>query len=211
MRLEEMLDKPLRQLMPELQGRFTGSTYYLGIRTGRVPLDSWIYQEIVYETNPDFIVEVGVFQGGNTLMLAHLCDARGKGRVFGVDISLGLVDPLAKAHPRITWIEKNGPDAAPEIIEDVGAGRVLVIEDSAHSVPHTLNVLRAYAPLCKPGDYLVCEDTVCQGYGLDIHPSLDPTKAVETFLAEHPEFERDYSRESFVLTWNPGGFMRRKP
>lgn len=207
--MRDMLDRPLRELIPILQSRFTGPTHYMGILTQRVPFDHWIYQEIIHETDPDFIVEVGVYLGGHMLMLAHLCDARGKGHVIGIDPAADRVDLRAKNHPRATFLEGAGIDLAPRVAEIVGGARVLVIEDSSHTYANTLGVLNAYAPICKPGDYLICEDTICH-HGLAIDPSIDPYRAVDTFLAAHPEFERDESRESFVITWNPGGFLRRK-
>ena len=36
-----------------------------------------------------------------------------------------------------------------------------------------------------------------------------PFEAVDAFLASDDRFLADRSRESFVLTWNPRGFLRR--
>jgi cephalosporin hydroxylase len=37
-----------------------------------------------------------------------------------------------------------------------------------------------------------------------------PSTAVSRFLDEHPEFEVDLRMQKFLLTFNPGGFLRRK-
>ena len=36
-----------------------------------------------------------------------------------------------------------------------------------------------------------------------------PAEAVSEFLAAHPEFVVDASREKFLMTFNPGGFLKR--
>uniref|UniRef100_A0A7V5XHZ6 Uncharacterized protein n=1 Tax=Thermodesulfobacterium geofontis TaxID=1295609 RepID=A0A7V5XHZ6_9BACT len=33
---------------------------------------------------------------------------------------------------------------------------------------------------------------------------------METFLAENSDFEADREKESFIITWNPKGYLRRK-
>jgi cephalosporin hydroxylase len=41
------------------------STTWLGVRTEKVPLDTWMMQEIIYETKPDVLLETGTFKGGS--------------------------------------------------------------------------------------------------------------------------------------------------
>jgi cephalosporin hydroxylase len=36
-----------------------------------------------------------------------------------------------------------------------------------------------------------------------------PREAIETFLAKTDEFEIDRSREKFLITFNPSGYLRR--
>jgi cephalosporin hydroxylase len=69
--------------------------------------------------------------------------------------------------------------------------------------------LELYAPLVTSGSFLIVEDTNVNG-----HPVLDswgpgPWEAVEDFLAGHPEFVREESCEKFLLTYNPGGYLRK--
>jgi cephalosporin hydroxylase len=89
------------------------------------------------------------------------------------------------------------------------SGTVMVVLDSDHSAAHVLDELRAYAPLVTPGSYLVVEDTNING-----HPVFDsfgpgPTEAVTKFLDESSAFVVDRSREKFLLTFNPSGWLRR--
>ena len=47
------------------------NTYWFGAQTAKCPLDLWIYQEILWETRPDLIVECDTAYGGSTLLLAR--------------------------------------------------------------------------------------------------------------------------------------------
>ena len=40
------------------------NTYWLGQRAEKCPLDLWVYQEILFETRPDVIIETGTAEGG---------------------------------------------------------------------------------------------------------------------------------------------------
>ena len=85
--MEDCLDWPLSRVLPLLQHRIMEGSSYHGIPTMKSPLDFWIYQEILWETRPAFIIELGNLYGGSALALAHACDTLGKGKIIGVDIS----------------------------------------------------------------------------------------------------------------------------
>ena len=48
--------------------------------------DLFAFQEIIYKTRPDIILEVGVAWGGSTLFYLNLCKTLGLKGVVGVDI-----------------------------------------------------------------------------------------------------------------------------
>ena len=53
---------------------------WLGAQALKNPLDLWVYQEIMFETRPELIVETGTYRGGSALYLASLCDLMGAAR-----------------------------------------------------------------------------------------------------------------------------------
>lgn len=208
--MEENLEMPLRKVLSIIQHRIMNQTTYFGVKALKNPFDYWAYQEILFKTKPDVIIEIGNANGGGTLALAHLCDLLDKGRVIGIDISHKAVPKTVKEHPRITLI---GADAC-QCFEQVESliledERVLVIEDSSHTYDNTLNVLHIYSKLIKPGDYFIVEDSICH-HGLIEGPKPGPYEAVEKFVDENTDFLIDRSRESFFITWNPKGYLRRK-
>lgn len=208
--LEQSKHIPLGEVLSAMQDRIVGRTRYFGVPTQKNPLDFWVYQELLHVMRPDVIVEVGNKYGGSALALAHLLDLLGHGRLIGVDIDHSGVHQVVRDHPRITLIEGDAPEMAAKVRGLISPGeRVLVIEDSSHTYENTLAVLRAYASLISPGDYFIVEDSICH-HGLDVGPNPGAYEAIEAFLAEDDSFESDRGMESFVVTWNPRGFLRRR-
>jgi cephalosporin hydroxylase len=207
--MEDVLDMPLREVLNIMQGRILKESSYFGIKTLKSPVDFWVYQEIIFETKPDFIIEIGNFHGGSTLALAHLCDSIGHGHVIGLDIVHDKIPAIVRAHPRITLIEGDACASFPLVRKLVGeAGSVLVIEDSSHTFSNTVDVLETYCVLVKPDGYLIVEDSICH-HGLDVGPNPGPFEAIAAFGVTNKDFEIDRSRESFLVTWNPKGYLKR--
>ncbi|HYI08045.1 MAG TPA: CmcI family methyltransferase [Thermoanaerobaculia bacterium] len=207
--MESSLHLPLRDVLARMQARIMSRSTYFGITTFKSPTDFWVYQELLFETRPDFIIEIGNFHGGSTLALAHLCDALGHGQVIGVDLTHEAVPEIVRRHARIRLIEGDGCASFPAVAElAAGSSSVMVIEDSAHTFDNTLSVLRTYAPLVTPDGYLIVEDGIIH-HGLEGGPSPGPYEAIEAFVQENNGFEIDRSRESFLITWNPKGYLKR--
>jgi cephalosporin hydroxylase len=207
--LEDSLELSVRELLSLMQDRLMTEATYFGIRTLKSPLDLWIYQEILCETQPDVIVEIGNFDGGSTLALAHLCDHIGKGRVIGLDLCHSRIAAPVRSHPRIELIEGDACASFEQVAAGITAKeQVLIIEDSSHTYENTLAVLETYSDLVKAGGYFIVEDGICH-HGLDVGPSPGPYEAVDTFVQANSQFVIDRSREGFVITWNPKGYLRR--
>ncbi|HEY0406139.1 MAG TPA: CmcI family methyltransferase [Pyrinomonadaceae bacterium] len=207
--MEEQLGLTLGQLLPIMQERVLNGTTYFGIRTLKSPIDFWVYQEIIFETKPDVIIEVGNFHGGSALALAHICDSLGAGRIIGLDLSHDEVTELVRQHPRITLIEGDACqsfESVKALINDTES--VMVIEDSSHTFENTLAVLDTYSQLVKPGGYFIVEDGICN-HGLEVDTAFRAYEAIDAFIERNPHFEIDRSRESFLITWNPKGYLKR--
>lgn len=181
---------------------------WLGVVTGKSPLDCWIYQEIIWETRPEVIIETGTNRGGSALFFASLFDLIGKGEVITVDIKD--YNP-ALFHARIT--KTIGDSASLEVFKKIknmiGQKSVMVVLDSDHRKDHVLKELGLYSNLVAVGQYLVVEDTNING-----HPVLPgwgpgPKEAIEEFLTKNKNFEVDFSREKFFVSFHPSGFLRK--
>ena len=204
----KQLNAPLKEVLKVIQYRLSKSTY-LGVPIAKNPLDFWVYQEIIYKTRPQVIIEIGNGYGGMLLAAANLCDILGSGTVIGVDINNERIYPQVCNHKRIITIKGDACAVFAEVEKLIQRNsKVFIIEDSSHSYNNTLNVLRTYSVLNRIGDYFVVEDGIC-GHGLDIGPSPGPYEAVKEFLKENKNFIVDETKESFMITWNPGGYLKR--
>jgi cephalosporin hydroxylase len=183
-------------------------TNWLGAQALKNPLDLWVYQEIIVEQRPELIVETGTYRGGSAFYLASICDLVGVGEVVSID-----VEPLRDdypAHPRITYLggkSSTDPDVVAQVRGRAKGKRVLVVLDSDHSQAHVEAELAAYAPLVQVGGYVIVEDSNIGQIRKDLLPG--PLQAIEAFLARTDEFEVDRSREKFLITQNPSGYLRR--
>lgn len=182
------------------------------------PLDLWMMQQIMYEVQPDFVVETGTFRGGSALYWAHTLNGLGleASRVITVDISNYVTDaaqhPLWKKY--VTFLQGSSTDPAivSQIAERVKGKKVIVTLDSDHTMKHVLEELKMYSPLVSHGSYLIVEDTHMDGVPTAPDFGPGPFAAVQKFLADggSDSFQTDLTREAYVMTFNPGGWLRRK-
>jgi cephalosporin hydroxylase len=195
-------------------------TYWRSTPVLKCPLDLWTYQELIFKLTPDLVIECGTWAGGSSLFIADLLDLTGRGSIVTIDIlpaeevkahyAKNLPERFGRLqirpeHARVRYLLGSSTD--PAIVDTVceTASRretVLVIADSDHSQQHAYAELQAYWHLVTPGSYFIMEDTNILLEG--------PRAAVASFLEDHTEFEPDLEMQKFLLTFNPGGFLRRK-
>jgi cephalosporin hydroxylase len=200
------------QWLMDLNREMMASGQWMGIPAAKNPIDAWIYQEIVHETRPDAIVELGSAYGGGTLFLAHLLDLiDANGPVVSVDISHA---DFRAEHQRIRTVTGSTGDRAvsDQVRELCSERRTMVIHDASHRANQVFEDLRTYSPLVAPGCYLIVEDgltDVLPPRTIGAHPGRGPYRAVRGFLRTGAPFELDPRRERLGATNNPGGFLRR--
>jgi cephalosporin hydroxylase len=187
------------------------NTRWLGTLTYKCPLDMWIYQELLHEIRPGLIIETGTLNGGSALFFATICDVLGTGQVVSIDIEHSDAWPK---HDRLTYLQGSSTDPAivatvQQLLTKLGDVPVLVCLDSNHGMPHVSAELAAYAPLVTVGSYVIVEDTNCNANPVPSDWGPGPIDAVRAFLAGNPDFVCDAEREKFMMTFNPGSYLRR--
>ncbi len=192
--------------------------WFQNVQIEKSPLDLWMFQQIIYEVQPDFVVETGTLMGGSALYWAYTLNGMGleNSRVFTVDIAdnthNAAQSPLWKKY--VTFLKGSSTDPAivSQIAQRVKGHKTMVTLDSDHSMGHVLEELKMYSPLVTKGSYLVVEDTHLDGVPTAPSFGPGPMAATRKFLAEggSKDFEPDLTREAFVMTFNPGGWLRRK-
>lgn len=207
--LAASLDLTLREWIERYQREIVFErVHYRGISTWKNVLDLWVIQEIIWETKVEAVIEIGVRHGGTTAWLSDtLRNFRGASATV---VAVDLERPAAALPASVDFIQ--GDSLAPETFAQVakacGGRRAMVIADGNHHAAHVLQELRLYAPLVALGCYFIAEDGI-----VDVMEWSEftpgPLAAVRQFLAQTDEFAIDRSREKFLLTYAPGGFLKR--
>jgi cephalosporin hydroxylase len=191
-----------------------GFVTWMGIRAEQFPTDNWSMQEIMFEVKPDFIIETGTLYGSTSLYYATvLAQVNKDGKVLTVDI-----DPRVEEASKFDIFKERvevlkGDSVSAEIInairEKVQGKKVLVTLDSLHTKNHVLKELNLYSQFVSIGSYIVVQDTNMNGHPVLPNFGPGPFEAVEDFLKTHKNFAIDHSREKFLLTDYPSGYLKR--
>jgi cephalosporin hydroxylase len=190
------------------QGADTINLNWFGYETLKCPLDLWIYQELLVATRPDIVIETGTWFGGSALYIAMVLEQIGDGQVVTIDVES---KPNRPEHRRIKYLTGSSTDrtAIAEVTRLAGGKRAMVILDSDHRASFVYDELIAYSPLVQVGDYIIVEDTNVNGHPTRPDFGPGPTEALDKFFAENDEFVIDRRCERFLMTLNPGGYLRR--
>lgn len=203
------------------------------------PQDIVAMQELIWQVQPDLIIETGIAHGGSLifsasmLALLELCEAiegdhildlrKPKRKVVGVDIDIRAHNRVAiENHPmacRVQMLEgssvdKNTIDAVHRIASDYG--RIMVCLDSNHTHAHVLEELNHYAMLTSVGSYCVVFDTLVEDMPADAYPNRpwgvgnSPKSALEEFLGTTDSFEVDRDiTDRLLISVAHGEFLKR--
>ena len=188
------------------------------------PQDVLALQEIIFQTRPKYIIEVGVCWAGSLLFYSTLMEVLGGEKIIGIDIYVPdeLKERIASHEhlsKRIEWIvgssiDKSTIDQVKAIVGD--CKDVLVVLDSHHTHAHVLEELRAYQQFVGIGKYLICGDTIVERLPAEVARGREwgrgnnPMTALHAFLGENNDFERDSVIENkLLLTCHPEGYLRR--
>ncbi len=201
---------------------------WLGRPIIQLPEDMMRIQEVIWEHQPDVLIETGVAHGGSLIFYSTLFKAMGKGRVIGVEVELrahnrkAIDDHILR--PYITLVDGSSID--PETVDQVKSlikpgEKVMVMLDSNHTKEHVLEELRAYGPLVTPGCYIVAADGIMEEVagGPRTKPEWkvsNPKQAAISFVEENKDFVIEEPAWPFNegvvrerLTYWPSAFVKR--
>jgi len=189
------------------------------------PQDMIAMQELIWEIQPDLIIETGIAHGGSLIFYASLLELIGKGEVLGIDIDIREHNRKEiEAHPmykRIKMIQGSSVDqATADLVYAAAAGKekILVVLDSNHTHEHVFDELRFYAPLVSLNSYIVVFDTIVENLPANYIPGMtrpwsignNPMTAVDAFLAENDQFEINKEIDNKIqISVAPRGYLKR--
>ena len=176
-----------------------------GLPILKFPTDLWSYYEILRDTEPDLIIEIGTHHGGSAVFFLDICGLLGLNtEIITVDIKRW--EPTLEYHDMHRII---GSSLDPDVISRIDMARksykkAMVVLDGDHHRLTVLKELQIYSKFVSKGCYLVAEDTCSQ------YADGGPGNAVQEFLQENKDnWTVDRSKERFALTTNPGGYLKK--
>ncbi len=192
---------------------WSGPTTFLGLPILKCPMDLWMYQQIIHKVKPKVIIETGTHYGASAYWL--LCCMNMSGIKNKMVITIDIEQKITFKEPEITQIigKSTHPDAVYTCMNVVGqlGGPVMVILDSDHSKESVLAELNLYAKFVTSGSYLIVEDTNINGHPVCEEWGDGPKEALDEWILENQKwFEVDRECEQFMVTFNPGGYLRRR-
>lgn len=206
----------------------------------QMPQDIVAFQEVVWRTKPDLIIETGIAHGGSLILSASLLalleyeDAVRSGTVLdpkmpkrmvlGIDIDIRKHnEEQINIHPMSSRIEMiQGSSIDPKTVDLVREysrkfKRILVCLDSNHTHDHVLQELYCYADLVSPGSYCIIFDTNVEDLPDDAiidrpwRVGNNPKTAVIEFLNCNNDFEVDEEFDNkLLISVAPMGYLKRK-
>jgi cephalosporin hydroxylase len=187
---------------------------YKGIPTFKNPFDLALYTRLLWDAKPRTIIEVGSHSGGSAVWFADQIRAMQLGaHVYSLDINTvqGAADPL------VTFMTADVANISQVMPSEWIANLptpLLVIEDSAHTYEASLLVMRHFADLMRPGEYIAVEDSIITPMGIDYACTFNggPARAITQFLQERSDFVIDEALcdyFGFNVTYNVNGYLRK--
>ena len=168
---------------------------FLGYEILQCPFDLQIYQELIFSSKPEFMLQTGICGVGSIVYFSSILELMGTSndvKVIGIDIELSKEAKEIKNDRVILFEGSSTSDEVVSKIKDYTQGKKgIIILDSDHSETHVSKELSIYKDFVQKGCYLVVEDTNLNGN--PVHPNFGPGpyEAVKKFLLENKDFRQD--------------------
>jgi len=212
--------------------KYTYNFSWMGVPIIQFPQDMIVMQELIFELQPDLIIETGIAHGGSLIYYASIMELLGRGRIIGVDIEIRQhnreVLENHRLFHRIELVEGSSIDESTlQQVSSMVSNQdkvVLVCLDSKHTHDHVYQELLKYSNFVTDDSYLVVFDTTAEVLDKETLEKLaenyrfkpwgknsNPHSAVQQFLSESKDFDVDDRWHNKVRITNCyEGFLRKK-
>jgi cephalosporin hydroxylase/glycosyltransferase involved in cell wall biosynthesis len=174
-----------------------------GLQLLKFPTDMILYHEVIWETRPDLIIEIGTKFGASAVFFQDMMEMYSLlGQVVTVDIK----DQVAERDPRIQYfIGDSLDDALITKLYALADGRkTMLVIDGNHNRRHVKWELSKYANIVTPGQYMVVEDCFAE------KELFGPGEALQWFLPRTDKFEQIDQCDRYLISMTMGGWLKRK-
>ena len=191
----------------------------------QTPDDILAFQEIIYKTRPEVIIEIGIAWGGSMLFYETLSRNSTIKKIIGVDLFIPndlkkRINLKSNKSKKIVLIEGSSLDK--KIISRIKKitkkyKNFFIHLDSDHTSEHVLKELMIYSKFLKSNNYVVVGDTVLADIPNQKHrprkwsKKNNPMFALREFLKINKSFQIDKTINFRQLFSNqPSGYIRKK-
>lgn len=182
---KKLKDLSLEWMIQSAKHKYSYHFEWLGRPIIQHPQDMIGVQQLLWDVQPDLIIETGIARGGSLIYYASIleliaqCGGEANAKILGIDIDIRehnraqiISHPMSK---RIDMIE--GSSVADDVVRAVKEyskhfKKILVCLDSNHTHDHVFEELMIYAPFVTRGSYCIVFDT----YVEDLPENLGPTR-----------------------------------
>lgn len=185
---------------------------WLGISLIKFPTDIMVYQQILFETRPNIIIECGSAYGGSALFYANMFELmKIDGKILSIDIVNHKKVPVV--HDMISFLFGSSTDI--NMVENIKkmikpTDRVMVVLDSDHKKDHVLKEMQLYSNLVTIGCYMVVEDGGVNGHPVYPKHGPGPYEAIDEFIKINNNYKIDYDRQyQYLFSCHPNGWLKR--
>lgn len=242
-KIREMVSDSNLELLSDLwmnSARKYGYIYnfsWFGDTILQFPNDILLFQELIYKSRPELIIETGVARVGSAsffssiLALLDLEDMsisgtfQQKRRYLGIDLDIRehaqvslTQKPLLKLYARTIEGSSTSESIFRQVQEESSEfNQTLIVLDSDHSFDHVFKELSLYSQLIKQGGFLVVCDTSIDWDGPQVWegkrnwgPGNNPMTALTAFLETNQNFVmRNDLSDKILISSNRHGVLQR--
>lgn len=178
------------------------------------PIDMALYLHLIHALNPGSLIEIGSKSGGSAMMFRDIA------RMYQTGMQVVSIDRQPPADDvRLNGIRfvQGNVMALEQVFVDHHLFDLprpwILSEDSAHTFDACMGVLSFAGRHLRKGEYLVMEDGVLAELGLAERFDGGPSRALATFLTEHPDLFEIATEYCDMFgqnaTTNPNGYLRK--
>lgn len=182
---------------------------YRGIEMLHNPFDYLLYQMLIFEVQPQLIIEIGTNRGASALYFSDLLDIIGNGEVHTIDI-VDQVHPLVKEKSNIHFFFNGYQEYDLSLTKNFK--KIMVVDDGSHKYEDVRAVLQKFKNVVSVNSYFVIEDGIITELELAQKYNGGPLRAIHEFLNENPQFIIDRKYCDFFgknATFNVNGYLKR--
>lgn len=178
----------------------------------KFPNDIYIYQQLIWLTKPDVIVEVGTQRGTSAQFFDELIKATKKTNSVVVTIDINPVpEPQKSVLESLGVVMITGDigqvTTQQQVVPYIKGKNFLLVDDGSHRYKDVMVSLKFFQEHQAPGGYMIVEDGITDV--MLSRENKNALDAVDDFLSVNTEYVRVLDYDPWLLSTTFGGIIKR--